>query len=129
MTTRGRIQGYQQLNRINRANGDIGEHPLVTQEKALQFCLRAVSRGAVLTAGYAITKKGQFALTLALVAGSTVLQSPSLEAVAAGMGAITAAHWLIDHSRDGGKSSIAYNEQTIRSFENDSDASSGGWGE
>lgn len=129
MATRGRVAGYQDMNRMNRAQGNTGEHPLVTQEKALQLCQRSQKRGAVLSVGFFMTKKGQFCLTLALIVGGTVMQSPSLEACAAGMGAITAAHWLISHSRDGGKSSIAYDERAINTFENDPDAHCGNWGE
>src|SRR5690242_9761286 len=80
MATRGRTAGYQDLNRINRANGNIGQHPLVVQEKALQLCQRSQKRGAVLSVGMFMTKKGQFCLTLALLIGGAVIQSPSLEA-------------------------------------------------
>lgn len=126
----GRNDGYRQLNRTNHKNGNQGEHPIVIQEKALQLCLRHIRDGAVLTAGYMTTKKGQFCLTLALVAGSRIIQAPSLEACAAGMGAVTAAHWLIDQSRQAGKGgSIAYNEQSINAVAGEPDAQYGNWGE
>lgn len=130
MAKSGRTEGYQQLNRMNRNQGNIGEHPIVIQEKALQLVMRHIRDGAVLTAGYMTTKRGQFCLTLALVIGTQVVQSPSLEACAAGMGVVTAAHWLIDQSRQAGKGgSIAYNEQAINAIADDPDAIHGNWGE
>ena len=110
---------YRQLSIQAHAAGDQGEPQNVTIQKALNFVGRHVAKGAVLTIGYAIsTKTGNMMVTVALITGSQVIQSPSLDAMAWGMGAFTAARMLIEFSRMYNKtrSSIAYDEKALSMF-------------
>jgi len=122
--------GYNDLNRINRSQGNVGEHPIVTQERALGF-VQQHKKHTVLSIGYWMSKKGEFALTIGLVAGAQVLHSSSLDQIAAGMGALMAAQWLIEQSRHNrnGKcvDGVAYDPDALKTFENHPDATNGRW--
>ena len=104
---------------VARENGDKGLPESEIRDRALRYVAAKAARGAVLTVGYAFSRKtGNLFLTVALVQGSQVFQTPNLDWLAATMGAVTAARWLIECSRMYCKrGSVAYDEQQIRACE------------
>jgi hypothetical protein len=119
--TRNTREDHRQLQAQHRQRVDAGEAPAVTAIKAIGFCLKFVLKGGVLTVAWGISRKtGNLAATLVVICGSNIHQSPSLDALAWGMGVATAARFLVEMTRMRSKhGSIAYNEQAIADYSDD----------
>jgi len=106
------------------------EHPDQVKMHAIGFVCQYVLRGGRLIFRFAVSKGGQLTLTLMVAVGSIEYPSPSLHLLAMGMGAMTAAHFLVEWSRKRcrhGSIGIDVNHEVI--FRDDPEATQGEWSE
>ena len=118
------------LTSVERYGHRAGESPDAIKQRATGFVARYIQRGGRLVIGFAGNKSGQMILTVAVAVGREYFRSPSLDLLAAGLGALTATRFLVawtKYRRLGG--SIAIEPAEVQAWEKtgESGLSSGDW--
>ena len=85
----------RRMTTLERYGHRAGESPDQIKKRATGFVARFISRGGRLVIGFAEGKAGQLILTVAVGVGGDIYRSPSLDLLAGGLGALTAAQFLV----------------------------------
>jgi hypothetical protein len=108
----------QRMTSVERYGHRAGESPDEVKRRATGFVARFINKGGQLIIGFAYNKAGQLVLTVAVAVGRQVFQSPSLDMLAAGLGAVTAIHFLVEYSRYRNKhGGIALDPEELKTWE------------